>query len=78
MDSLKLLGLANAGLVTLVVLQQIYFMRQIQKLVDKLMAKSFVEYHQVTAPPVPEKPKPQMPLGIPEDLRVLQELRLPY
>ena len=55
-----------------------YFMRQIQKLVDKLMAKSFVEYHQVTKPTEPEPPKYVEHPGIPEDLRVLPNVQLPY
>lgn len=58
-------------LTALIVFQQVYFMRQIQKLVDKLMSRDFQEY-QTAVTPKKERPKVSEPQPLPEDLRVLQ------
>lgn len=56
-------------LVGLLVHQQIFFTKQIQRLVDKLMSRSFVEYQKAQEPPVPKLvPDPE----VPDDLRSLQ------
>lgn len=65
-----LLSFVLAGLL---VFQQIYFMRQIQKLVDKAMSRDFAEYHRVTQP-VPERPKLPDYSPPPEDLNVLHRI----
>ena len=53
--------------------QQFFFLRQIQKLVDKIMSRSFTEYVMAKEP---QKPKISVPLDEPEDLRTLQEFSL--
>ncbi len=58
-------------LTALIVFQQVYFMRQIQKLVDKLMSRDFSEY-QTAVTPKPPRAKVQETAPLPEDLRVLQ------
>lgn len=62
-----------ALLVGIVVYQQIFFTKQIQTLVDKLMSRSFNEYQSALKPPAP---RVQMSPEIPEDLRTLQEFSL--
>lgn len=68
-----------AGLLTLSILaffyQQRFFMREIQKLVDKSMSRDLTEYARASiAPSV--KAKVQLPQEPPEDLRILQEFNL--
>lgn len=60
-------------LLCLVALQQIFFMWQIQKLVDKVMSRSYTEYvkaKETTPPGVKIDP------DVPEDLRSLQEFQI--
>lgn len=68
-----MIEVALAVLAGLVVFQQVYFLRQIQKLVDKLMSRSFTEYQ--TAQKPREKPV-RIDDGVPDDLRILQEFTL--
>lgn len=53
--------------------QQWFYTRQIQKLVDKLMSRSYHEYKNATAPPVVRLPPEAEP---PEDLRPLQDFQM--
>lgn len=57
----------------IVVYQQIFFTRQNQQLVDKLMSRSFQEYQTAKNPP---PPRVQISNEIPEDLRPLQEFKI--
>lgn len=58
-------------LLIVIAAQQMYFLRQIQKLVDKLMSRSYTEYIRAEKPV--EKPTIKLDLEEPEDLRSLQE-----
>jgi len=60
-------------LVALVAWQQFFFSQQIQKLIDKLMSRSFTEYQRAQEP-LP--PRVQAVPDIPEDLRALQEFKI--
>ncbi len=74
-DYASITGLLSLGLFCLVVFQQIFFMRQIQKLVDKSMSRSFQEYQSAERPK--EKPGPlKIPTEAAEDLRVMQEFQM--
>ena len=55
-----------------IALQQIFFMWQIQKLVDKAMSGSYTEYVNATKEPL----RVQTTDEPPEDLRTLQEFQL--
>lgn len=56
-------------------IQQFFFMRQIQKLVDKVMSRSYTEYVKSSvSAPVPQQIK--ISEDVPEDLRTLQEFQL--
>lgn len=57
----------------IVVWQQIFFSRQNQQLVDKLMSRSFNEYQAAKNPP---PPRVHVSNEIPEDLRPLQEFQV--
>lgn len=61
-------------LVGLIVAQQIFYLRQIQKLIDKLMSRSYVEYEKANAGPQP--PRVRLDDNVPEDLRPLQDFSL--
>ena len=70
---LVLLGVIGAqGVIILV--QWVFFMRQTQKLVDKLMSRSYTEYTRAQEP----IPKPQFIAkdDLAEDLGVLNEFQL--
>lgn len=41
------------GLLVLNVFQMVYWSRQVQKLVDKIMSRNYAEYVQATQPPLP-------------------------
>jgi hypothetical protein len=60
------------ALLGVVVFQQIFFLRQIHKLVDKLMSRSFTEYTQAEKPR--EKPKFLLPTEAAEDLNIIPNL----
>lgn len=60
------------ALLAVIVLQQVFFMRQIQKLVDKAMSRSFQEYRQADKP----FEKVKIPVDPAEDLRALQEFQM--
>ena len=57
-------------LVGVIIHQQIFFTKQIQRLVDKLMSRDFTTYVQATKPP---PPRVMLPIGEPEDLSALNE-----
>lgn len=59
-------------LVVLIVLQQFFYMRQIQKLVDKVMSRSYTEYVKATDKPQPKIMIPENP----EDLTSLSGINL--
>jgi len=65
------------GLVVLMaavtIYQQVFFTKQIQTLVDKLMSRSFTEYATTKNPPAP---KVVISNEIPEDLRPLQGFQI--
>lgn len=57
------------SLIGLVVFQQIYYMRQVQKLIDKLMSRSYTEYKTADIKQPVDRPKlKDEPV---DDLRVL-------
>lgn len=57
----------------IVVVQQFFYMRQIQLLIDKLMCRSLSEY---TSAKTPQAPKMQLPDEYADDgLRTLDEIR---
>lgn len=62
-----------AVLIGIVSAQQIFYMRQIQKLIDKIMSRSYTEYEKAKEPP-PVRVK--VSNDIPEDLRPLQEFQM--
>lgn len=62
------------ALLSLLSVQQAFYMWQIQKLVDKLMSKSYTDYTSAKNPP--KEVKVQVPAEPPEDLRVLQEFSI--
>ncbi len=75
MDVLLLLGLLSLALLCFCAFQQIFFLRQIQKLVDKAMSRSFQEYQSAERPK--EKPgQLKIPTQPSEDLRVMQEFQM--
>jgi hypothetical protein len=53
-----------------IVFQQLFHMRQIQKLIDKVMSRDFAAYR--AASEKPEKVEVRLPAEPPEDLRTLQ------
>lgn len=53
--------------------QQLFYLKQIQVLLDKAMSRSFTEYKNAE---VPKAPRVIVDNSPPEDLRVLQEFRL--
>lgn len=59
-------------LLLIVALQQAFFMWQIQKLVDKVMSRSYTEYIKAKD----TTPKVQVEVEAPEDLRSLQEFQI--
>lgn len=61
-----------SALVIFAIVQQLFFMNQIQKLVDKVMSRSYTEYIRADAP----KTKVQVEQEPPEDLRPLQEFSM--
>ena len=68
----SVISILISGLVLFAVAQQFFFMRQIQKLVDKVMSRSYTEYVRA------EKPaKKETIIAEPaEDLRALQEFQI--
>lgn len=67
----------NLGLIAIIIFQQCFYLKQIQKLVDKLMSRSYMEYQQ-TNQPVVTREVPQETPPLPEDLRTLQPFTVPY
>lgn len=61
------------SLIGLNVFQHIFWSRQVQQLVDKLMSRNYAEYSVVSRPKEVER-KIQVPLAqeLPDDLRILQ------
>jgi hypothetical protein len=66
----------NFTLVGLMVYQQIFFTRQIQQLVDKLMSRTFTEYQQAITPPVKRARVEHK--EAPDDLGSLHELQIGF
>jgi hypothetical protein len=69
----ELLGLVlvNASLVAVVVFQQLFWARQVQKLIDKLMSKSFVEYTQCVEPKPIDQRERKVQVEHSEDLGII-------
>lgn len=67
-------GVCSLVLLCFVVSQQIFFMRHIQKLVDKVMSKDFQHYQ--SAQKKDERVKVQVSEEAPEDMRVMHEFRM--
>lgn len=59
-------------LVLVIAVQQWFYMRQVQKLVDKLMSRSYTEYITAQKPPL----RVEVPTEAPEDLRSLSEFSI--
>ena len=66
------LALALGGAIAIIAAQQYFFLMQIQKLIDKVMSRSYTEYIKADKPSV----NFQLPQDPPEDLRSLQEFKL--
>lgn len=62
------------ALCALLAVQQVFYLHQIQKLVDKLMSRSYTDYTAAKTPP--KEIRVQVPAEPPEDLRILQEFSL--
>lgn len=60
------------GLMGVIIAQQLFYMGQIQKLVDKAMSRSFQEYKSADKP----LEKVKVPLDPAEDLRALNEFHM--
>lgn len=59
-----------------VVTQQIFFMRQVQKLIDKLMSRNYGDY-KISESYKTEEKKPEFKVEQePDDLRALQEFQI--
>ena len=71
----KFLLVACALEFLVIIALHIFYSRQIQKLLDKLMSRDYREYHSVTAPPKKNE-RIELP-ETPEDLRVLQGFQIP-
>jgi hypothetical protein len=61
-------------LLVFIALQQFFFLHQINKLVDKVMSRSYTEYVKAKEPT--QRPSIQIPTEPLEDLRTLQEFQL--
>ncbi len=61
-------------LVLVITIQQVFYLRQINKLLDKLMSRSYTEYIKASDKPKFEVRAPVM--EEPEDLRTLQGINL--
>jgi hypothetical protein len=64
--------LLEITLLGLLVYQQVYYSRQIHKLIDKLMSRNYHEYKQAERPPEPFKVK-LAPEETPEDMGALMD-----
>lgn len=64
--------IAIAGLVGLNVFQLIYWSRQVQKLVDKVMSRDYHTY-EISKQPFQVPPKPIQPEDVMEDLSPLKD-----
>ncbi len=64
------LSLVVVLLIGVIVYQEYFFTKQIQKLVDKLMSRDFTQYQATIAPP---PPRVQLPAGVPDDLNALKD-----
>lgn len=72
----KILLAVFATLLVLLVAQHFFFLRQIQKLVDKLMSRDFHDYQRsIEKPEI--KPRVQLPIDPPEDLGSLHGFQIP-
>lgn len=63
----------SLGLLALIVFQQVFYLRHIQKLVDKLMSRDITEYQRAVSPPK-ERVKETYPAPYAEDLSVLNRI----
>lgn len=70
-----MIEIALLGLLGLNVFQTIYWSRQVQKLVDKVMSGSYAQYKS-SETIGPAQVKAQHSDDTPEDLRILQDFRL--
>lgn len=70
-----MIEIALLGLLGLNVFQTIYWSRQVQKLVDKVMSGSYAQYKS-SETIAPTQVKAQHSDDTPEDLRILQDFRL--
>lgn len=76
MSELSMLHLIFLGLVGLNVVQFFFWAYQVQRLVDKLMSRTYYDY-QTAKTLAEEKPRPvKLEEGIPEDLRILNEFQI--
>lgn len=66
------LAIGFVALATLYAFQQFFFLKQIQKLVDKVMSRSFGEYQRAQEP----VSRVKMDAAPAEDLRTLQEFQM--
>lgn len=59
------------GLVSLILIQHLFWTYQTHKLLDKLMSKNFAEYHMIKNPAKVEKPRELDPI---EEKQLLNEI----
>lgn len=58
----------DLAFLTVIVIQQVFWARQVQKLIDKLMSKDFIEYRQASEFKTFDKSEKKVPLEHTEDL----------
>ncbi len=67
---------SNLAMAALLIWQQVFFTKQIQLMINKLMSRDYADYERV-ATPAPPRPI-IVPSEAPEDFRPLQEFNLGF
>jgi hypothetical protein len=67
----KLVLVLCAVLILVIIAQHFFYMREINKLINKLMSRDYFDYSRVEKP-LAEKPKKDAAPELPEDLSILQ------
>lgn len=75
--AIKILSGMAVVLTVIIVVQHFFYMREINRLIDKLMSRDFSEYKRAVEPSIPTGTRPEANHDVPEDLRVLQNFQLP-
>jgi hypothetical protein len=67
----KLVLVLCAVLIAVIIAQHFFYMREINKLINKLMSRDYFDYSRAEKP-LAEQPKKDAPPELPEDLSILQ------